>query len=132
MLRNIAFPRFMKNLLRVLALLLITLPGGAFAGDFKSAVINDTNSLPNLHVSNDQFLVIRNFTQDMDTNPRGVVTVAPIPAGPMIKVLVAAVVDPTVPPPEVINNIVIAGPANVSATCGAGATCFLTYRKESN
>jgi hypothetical protein len=120
----------MKNFLRVFALLICALPGIALAGDFKSAVINDMNPTVNLHVSNEQFLVIRNFTQDMDTNPRGFVTVAPIPAGPMTKILVAAVVDPTLSPPEVINNIVVAGPANVSATCGAGATCFLTYRKE--
>src|SRR5207248_433260 len=108
-----------------------TLSGVAVAGDFKSAVITDTTPA-NLHISNDQFLVIRNFTQAVDTNPRGVVTVNPIPAGPATNVLVAAVVDPTMPPPEIINNIVIAGPANISATCPTGATCFLTYRKESN
>ena len=125
----------MKNLLRIFAFAACGFAGMTFAGDFKSMVItgSDTQSLP--HVANDQFLVIRNFTQNGAGTSRGVVTVTTHTGGPT-NVLTAAILDPadtSAGSLEVINNVVIAGPANVAVTCGTSATdCFITYRKESD
>jgi len=125
----------MKNLLRIFAFAACGFAGMTFAGDFKSMVITggDTQSLP--HVANDQFMVIRNFTQNGVGSSRGFVSVVTHTAGPT-NVLTAAILDPADTSPdslEVINDIVIAGPANVTVTCGAGATdCFITYRKNSD
>ena len=104
-----------------------------FAGDFKSAIIATGDTLPTpIHVSGDQFLVIRNFTQDGGST-RGLVNVYQIATGLNANVLAAAIIDPNNPPPvEVINDIVIAGPANVSVSCGDGINCFITYRKGSD
>ena len=102
-----------------------------FAGDFKSAVVIDGSPLGPIHVAGDHFLVIRNFTQEGGTT-RGLVNVYDISTGQSANVLAAAIID-TDPgtPVEVINNVVIDGPANVTVTCGTGATCFVTYRKGS-
>jgi hypothetical protein len=104
------------------------------AGDFQSAVIIAGTPLPIINVPNDRFLVIRNFTQVGPTpTSRGTVMVT-IGSSSAVTILTAAIVDPstTTSPPgslEVINNVVVAGPATVTATCPAGATCFITYRK---
>ena len=122
----------MKNFIRILTFSIWVLVGIAFAGDFKSSIVTDGNPV-SVHVANDQFLIIRNFTQDGPGTSRGFVTV--IPNGqPSAKVLVAAILDTdNTTPLEVINNVVVAGPANVTATCETGgATCFITYRKGSN
>ena len=103
-----------------------------FAGDFKSAIIagGDMLAAP-IHVSGDQFLVIRNFTQDGGTT-RGLVNVYLIATGQSANVLAATIIDQNNPPPlEVVNDVVIAGPANVTVTCGDGTNCFITYRKGS-
>jgi hypothetical protein len=47
-----------------------------------------------------------------------------------VNVLAAAILDMT--PLEVINNVVIAGPADVTVTCDPSATCFVSYKKDSN
>jgi hypothetical protein len=132
MLGNIV-PRFMKNLLRILTLATCGFTGIAFAGDFKGVVIASGDTLtPPIHVSGDQFLVIRNFTQDSGST-RGLVNVYQIATGQSANVLAATIIDQNNPPAlEVINNVVIAGPANVTVSCGDGTNCFLTYRKESN
>ena len=59
------------------------------------------------------------------------VNVYDISSGQSVNVLAAAIIgtDPGTPV-EVINNIVVDGPANVTVTCGTSATCFVTYRKE--
>ena len=50
----------------------------------------------------------------------------------MANVLVAAILDPS-QPTEVINTIVIAGPADVSVTCGSTTgNCFISFKKEGN
>lgn len=132
MLRNIPFPRFMKHFLRIFALTLFAFAGTTFADDFKSTIIAMGGTLPTpIHVSGDQFLVIRNFTQDGGTT-RGLVNVYQIATGLNANVLAATIIDPMNPPVlEVINNVVIAGPANVSVSCGDGIDCFITYRKDS-
>ena len=121
----------MKNFLRIFVFTLCVLAGIAFADDFKSMVVASgvTADLPRIH--GDQFMVIRNFTQD-DGSPRGVVTVTKPPnGGTSVNVLAAAVLDAS--PPDVINSVVIAGPADVSVTCGiTSGNCFISYKKDSN
>ena len=47
-------------------------------------------------------------------------------------VLTAAILDPSnTSSLEVINDVVIAGPADVTVTCGDGTDCFIAYRKGS-
>ena len=82
----------------------------------------------------DQVMVIRNFTQE-DGMTRGVVMVTPDSSPTPVNVLAAAILNPsTANPPDVINSIVIAGPADVSVTCGAsmGKNCFISFKKDSN
>jgi hypothetical protein len=76
-------------------------------------------------------MVIRNFTQDATGGARGVVMVSTPPNPPApVNVLAAAILDkPTL---EVINSVVIAGPADVTFICGTGATCFVSFKKDSN
>jgi len=65
---------------------------------------------------------------------RGVVMVTTPPSsGTTVNVLAAAVLNPA-QQPEVINNVVIAGPADVVVTCGASSmkNCFISYKKDSN
>ncbi len=128
-------------LARVLpVLLLCTLTKFADAGDFKTVVIiggTSAVSLPQpIIVPEDRFLVIRNFTQEgTAATSRGVVTVTELNNQPVPMntgdILTAAIIDPTSSSGmlEVINNVVVAGPATVTATCPANATCFITYRK---
>jgi hypothetical protein len=99
----------------------------AVAGDFVSAVVPTGTTLP-ITVPADRFLVIRNFTQEGGTN-RGVVSVM-TNTFTANNVLTATIVDPMASPGmlEVINNVVIAGPATVTITPG-DTTCFITYRK---
>ena len=119
------FPRFLA------ALFCFAFAALLFADDFKSMTIATgvTADLPRIH--GDQFMVIRNFTQD-DGSPRGVVTVTKPPnGGTSVNVLAAAVLDAS--PPDVINSVVIAGPADVSVTCGTTTgNCFISFRKDSN
>lgn len=120
----------MKNLLRILAVAICGFAGTTFASDFNSTVMQ-ANQVLQITVPNDRFLVIRNFTQD-GTTPRGIVT-ATI-NGLIGNVLAAAIVDPSSMTLEVINNVTIAGPADVTVTCGSGAAtaCVITYKKDSN
>lgn len=105
--------------------------GGIMANDFKSEVISPPNALSK-HLSSDEVMIIRNFTQEGGST-RGVVTVN-IDNQPPVNVLTAAILNLSAfaGSPEVINQVIIAGPANVTVTCGAGATdCFITFRKDS-
>lgn len=107
----------------------------ASADDFKSMVIpsGGPTDLPRIH--GDQFMVIRNFTQEGSAiiDPRGVVTVTKPPTSVTpVNVLAAAILDPS-ESPEVINSVVIAGPADVSVTCGSmTGDCFISFKKDSN
>jgi len=76
-------------------------------------------------------MLIRNFTQDVAESPRGVVTVTRPPTSVTpVNVLAAAIL--TASPPDVINSVVIAGPADVTATCPTDAICFISFKKASN
>jgi hypothetical protein len=128
----------MKNLLRILAFALCAFAGTTFADEFKSMVIPGDGGvtpqpLPRVH--GDQFMVIRNFTQEgIAGDPHGVVMVTKPPSSlTPVNVLAAAILDPSMSP-EVINSVVVAGPADVSVTCGAspGSNCFISYKKDSN
>jgi hypothetical protein len=121
----------MKHFLRILALGLCGFAGTTFADDFRSHSFVDT--LGTIRVRGDQFMVIRNFTQEMG-GTRGVVTVSkpPNPAAPVMVLAAAIISQSTSPPLEVINSVVIAGPADVTFTCGTGATCFVSFKKDSN
>lgn len=121
--------------------LLLTFSIIAFAGfvradDFKSEAIpfNSDCSICPIRVHGNQFMVIRNFTQDGFSVSRGVITVTPAPfTGLPVNVLTAAILDTSTVPPEIINSIVIAGPADVNIYCGNTAgNCFVTYRKDSS
>jgi hypothetical protein len=129
----------MKNFLLIFALTLCAFAGTTFADDFKSMVIPSDgapHALPRVH--GDQFMVIRNFTQESSTSStRGVVTITTIDSTGIVimtNVLTAAILSTTTSPPaDVINSVVIAGPADVSVTCGATTgNCFISYKKDSN
>jgi hypothetical protein len=109
-------------------LLFCTLTKFAAAGDFQSVVLSMTiNPSVTITVPNGRFLVIRNFTQDVGLM-RGQVTATLQPSNLMATVLTASFLNTM--PVEVINNVVVAGPASVSVTCpDPTATCFITYRK---
>jgi|SRR5207249_1295405 len=103
------------------------------ADDFRSLTIVGGTSSDLIRVHGNQFMLIRNFTQE-DGTVRGVATVTTPPnGGPTINVLLAAALSQS-QPPEVINSVVIAGPADVQFTCGASSMkhCFVSYKKDSN
>jgi hypothetical protein len=103
------------------------------AGDFKSKILQ-ANEMLSIIVPVDHFLKIRNFTQE-GGNQRGWVSVTTTANGLTANVLTAAIIDPmaTAGSLEVINSVVIEGPANVTVTCGnADASCFVSYRKDSD
>src|ERR1700736_6458514 len=112
MLRDTSFPRLRKHFLRILALALCGFAGATFADDFKSVTFDAAHSPVPIRVHGDQFMVIRNFTQENAGSTRGFVQVAKPDAtsGMLVRVLAAAILSmPTV---EVINSVVIAGPAD--------------------
>ena len=105
------------------------MPTFAFAGDFRSVII--TSSPLVINVLDHHFLRIWNFTQEGGTE-RGVVTVTV--NGQTANVLTASLIDigasSTASPPEIVNRVVIAGPAQATVAPVSGATLFITYRKE--
>jgi hypothetical protein len=109
--------------------------GLLFAGGFKSKII--TTSPLTITVPDDRFLKITNFTQEGGTL-RGVVEVTfSGDAGGSVNVLSATRIDFSTGInsqnfPEFINRVVIAGPAEVRVAPVAGATLFITYKKEPN
>jgi hypothetical protein len=109
--------------------------GFVFAGVFKSKII--TTSPLTITVPEDRFLKITNFTQEGGTD-RGVVRVTLSgDAGGSANVLTATRIDFSTGInsqsfPEIVNRVIIAGPADVSIAPVAGATLLITYRKEPN
>ena len=107
----------------------------AFAHPFKSKII--TTSPLMITVSDDQFLNIKNFSQEGGTD-RGVVSVTFTGEnGGTANVLTAIRIDLSTGGnsenfPEIGNHVIIAGPAQVTVAPVTGATLFITYRKESN
>jgi hypothetical protein len=105
----------------------------AFAGAFISDIITPTSSPLTISVPDKHFLRIRNFTQEGGSQ-RGVVTVNS--NGQTSNVLAATMIfangssTPTSSiPPEIVEPVVIAGPAQVTVAPVPGATLFITYRK---
>jgi hypothetical protein len=127
----------MKQIFRRIspALLVLIFSCLAFGDDFKSKVFPPSTTPTNLPtVHGDQFMVVRNFTQeDTSTGIRGVVQVSTDGGTNWVDVLTAAFADPNAAKPDIINSIVIAGPARVRATCGGlSGNCFLSFKKDSN
>jgi len=100
-----------------------------FAGGFKSRII--TSSPLMITVSDEQSLRVRNFTQQGGVD-RGVVTVTLNDQS--ANVLTASRIDTSSlsTSQETLNQVVIAGPAEVTIAPVVGATLFITYRKEAN
>ena len=111
---------------------LITVATLALGGSFKSTFIGAGNSHGPIHVADNEFMLIRNFTQEAGGTPRGYVRYQR-GDGQDLKVLTASIADPAAPQgsEEVINSIIIAGPASVRFFCG-DANCFATFKIDSN
>ena len=121
-----------------IALIILAAASLAFANPFKSRIITGTSSPLVITVPDDHFLKITNFSQEGGTD-RGVVSVTLTgdENGGTGNVLTATRVDLSTGTnsqnaPEVINRVIIAGPAQVTVAPVIGATLFITYRKESN
>jgi hypothetical protein len=125
----------MKILVRrcLVGFFLLGIASFVFAGPFKSRVIR--GSPLEITVSEDQVLRVWNFTQDGGAD-RGAVTVTI--DSHTTNVLTASRIDTlgsgslSQDSPDVVNQVVIAGPAEVAIAPVLGATLFLTYRKEAN
>jgi hypothetical protein len=109
--------------------------GFVFAAGFKSKII--TTSPLTIPVPEDRFLKITNFTQEGGTE-RGVVHVnLSGDFGGSANVLAAVRIDLSTGInsqsfPEINNQVVIAGPAEVRVSPVPGATLLITYKKEPN
>ena len=109
--------------------------GFVFAGGFRSKII--TTSPLTITVPEDRFLKITNFTQEGGTD-RGVVGVTLSgDAGGIANVLTATRIDFSTGInsqnfPEISNQVIIAGPADVRVAPVPGATLVITYKKEPN
>jgi len=123
------------HLSRWLIACLLLKTGFVFAGPFKSEVI--TASPLTITVPEDRFLKITNFTQEGGTD-RGVVRVTVSgDDGGTTNVLPATRIDFSTGInsqnfPEIGNEVIIAGPAEANVVAVAGATLFISYRKEPN
>jgi hypothetical protein len=109
----------------------------AFASEFKSKII--TTQAVVIPVPDNHFLKITNFTQEGGTE-RAVVQVTlqgqDTETTGTANVLTATRVDLSTGAnsqnfPEIGNSVIIAGPAQVKVRPVAGATLFISYRKES-
>jgi len=109
----------------------------AFAGQFKSKIV--TTQVLTITVPDDHFIKITNFSQQGGTD-RGVIEVmlqGDTESSGTANVLTATRVDLSTGnnaqnAPEISNRAIIAGPAEIRIQPIAGATLFITYRKESN
>ena len=103
----------------------------ALGDDFKSLTFDSTTP-QTIRVHNGQFMVIRNFTQETGSTHSLVMVATPnSTTGTPVAVVAAAILD--VPTVEVINNVVIAGPADVTFTCDpGGGNCFISFKKADN
>src|SRR5438874_1948772 len=112
-----------------------------FAGEFKSRII--TSSPLTITIPDNHFLKVTNFTQEGGVD-RGVLTVTlnsqtdqtdqTGQTGQTANVLTASRIDSSTGgasqnPPEIINRVIIAGPAQVTIAPVLVATLFITYRK---
>ena len=104
-----------------------------FAGPFKSRIIR--SSPLEITVAEDQVLRVWNFTQ-VGGADRGAVAVTI--DSHTTNVLTASRIDTvssgslSQDSPDVVNQVVIAGPAEMAVAPVLGATLFITFRKEAN
>jgi hypothetical protein len=123
------------HLSRLLVAFFLLNAGFVFAAGFKSKII--TTSPLTIPVPEDRFLKITNFTQEGGTE-RGVVRVnLSGDSGGSTNVLTAVRIDFSTGInsqsfPEINNQVVIAGPAEVRISPVPGATLLITYKKEPN
>ncbi|HTE88500.1 MAG TPA: hypothetical protein VK639_06060 [Terriglobales bacterium] len=122
----------------VVVLVILVAASFAFANPFKSRIVTSSSSPLMINVPEDHFLKITNFSQEAGTD-RGVVSVTLMgdENSGTANVLTATRTDLSTgansqSPPEISNRVVIAGPAQVTVAPVAGATLFITYKKESN
>src|SRR5436189_472393 len=122
----------------LIALVVLAAASFAFANPFKTKIITGSSSALVITVPDDHFLKITNFSQEGGTD-RGVVSVTLTgdENGGTGNVLTATRIDLSTGTnsqnaPEIINRVIIAGPAQVTVAPVTGATLFITYRKESN
>ena len=109
----------------------------AFAGQFKSKIV--TTQVLTITVPDDHFIKITNFSQQGGID-RGVIEVmlqGDTESSGTANVLTATRIDLSTGSnaqnaPEISNRAIIAGPAEIRIQPIAGATLFITYRKESN
>ena len=119
----------------LVALFFLLNAGFVSAGGFKTKVV--TTSPVTIPVPEDRFLKITNFTQEGGTD-RGVVRVnLSGDSGGSANVLTATRIDLSTGInaqnfPEIVNRVVIAGPAEVRIAPVIGATLVITYKKELN
>src|SRR4029450_9039479 len=131
----VAYITMKMNLSRCLIAFFLLNTGFVFGGGFKRQII--TTSPLTVTVPDDRFLKITNFTQE-GGSLRGVVEVTFTgEAGGSANVLSATRIDFSTGInsqnfPEFINRAVIAGQAEVRVAPVAGATLFITYKKEPN
>src|SRR5438270_10628907 len=123
------------------ACVLLAATSFVFAGEFKSRII--TTSPLMITVPDNHFLKVTNFTQEGGVD-RGVLTVTlnsqsdqAGQTGQTANVLTASRIDSSTGsasqnPPEIINQVRIAGPAQVTVAPVLGATLFITFRKLPN
>jgi hypothetical protein len=122
-----------------IALIVLAAASLAFANPFKSRIITGTSSPLVITVPDDHFLKITNFSQEGGTD-RGVVAVTLTGdenSSGTANVLTATRIDLSTGAssqnsPEIVNRVIIAGPAQVTIAPITGATLFISYRKESN
>src|SRR6266550_3629337 len=120
-----------------MALMFFAAATAAVANPFRSKIITGSDSALLITVPEDHFLKITNFTQVGGTD-RGVVAVTLTGEdGGSANVLTATRIDLSTGSnsqsfPEIGNRVIIAGPANVTVQPVAGATLFITYRKDLN
>jgi len=132
---KIFFGRFL------IACVLLGAASFVFAGELKSHII--TNSPLMITIPDNHFLKVTNFTQEGGVD-RGVLTVTlnsqtdqTGQTGQTANVLTASRIDSSTGsasqnPPEIINQVKIAGPAQVTVAPVLGATLFITFRKLPN
>ncbi len=100
----------------------------ASAGPYHTRVITSSSVPLTLSIAQNVFLRIRNFTQE-GGSVRG--TVAVTVDNQTVNILSATQINATTAvAPEVMNRVVIAGPATVTVNPVAGATLTITYQKE--
>jgi hypothetical protein len=123
----------------LVALVILAAASFAFANPFRSRIITGTSSSLVITVPDDHFLKITNFSQEGGTD-RGVVKVTlqgDTETGGTTNVLTAARIDLSTGTnaqnsPEISNQVVIAGPAQVTVAPVTGATLFITFKKGAN